>query len=304
MQAQLDAFRDFDFANSTVNLWVYKNTTSAEKYLTWYVQTDNVLNGYLRNIAVTSLNATSEIYQYGHLAQVTEISFLSIKAVETDFHFLKDQVDRFEADYPIRGVSDLKGAAGYVVKFSHLGKTVYAIRRSAANWKTTYPKKFINVIFRDGELTATENNSFSIEKNFDFFVFENLAYIKNKAAFETVLKFREGYANSFSNLQADASFAPLFSNIQPLVDFVGTNAMHLRRMSAVVQKNIYSHPNFLPNLQQFNNLRNLGLNFDPASGQILVCDRTAKVVMDVLLDHYLMSEVTANFYLVPDATRI
>lgn len=304
MQAQLDDFKKFDFLNSTVNLWIYKNSNSALRFSTWYVQTDEVLNGYLRNIATVSINQAEEIYPYGHLAEVTEISVLWIDPIETDFHFLKDLVDRIEPDFPIRGVNDLKGAAGYVVKFSHAGKTIYAVRRSSSSWKTAYPKKFINVIFRDGELAAAEDDSFAIERNFDFFAYKNNIFIENKSAFETILKFRDGYANSFSALQVDANFSPLFLNIQPLIDFVGTNAMHLRRMAAVMQKNIFSHPNFLPNLQQLNQQRNLGLNFDPVSGQILVCDKTAKLVMDALLDHYLMSEVTANFYLVPDATKI
>ena len=49
--------------------------------------------------------------------------------------------------------------------------------------------------------------------------------------------------------------------------------------------------------------RNFGLNFDD-NGKLIVCANTAKIVMQVLLDHRLLSEVTEIIYDVPDAEAV
>ncbi|MBF4355114.1 Kiwa anti-phage protein KwaB-like domain-containing protein, partial [Vibrio anguillarum] len=82
-------------------------------------------------------------------------------------------------------VSDLVGAKGYVVKFIKDGVVVYAVKRSTSTWKTSYPKKFVNMVFKNGELKGVENNAFSIEKNFDFYVINDTAFIANKKGFES-----------------------------------------------------------------------------------------------------------------------
>lgn len=302
MQAQFDSLKTFDFAQSTVHLWVYKKSTAARKYNAFYVQTDPALSARFKDIFRSEMARIIEFSAYGHLTETNEVSCLAIDVAETEFQPLKLQVDRPEPDCRARSVNDLKGADGYLVKFTHNGSTVYAVRRSVGNWKTAFSKKYLNVIFSNGELSAAEDNGFTIEKNFDFFVKDKTVFVANKRGFESTLQYRAAYNNAFSSLQQDLNFAPLFQNIQPLVTYVGTNSMHLRRMTEVVKKGIFARPNFLQNLQRVNLMRNWGINFDPATNRIVVCEQTAKTIVDVLLDHRLMSEVTANSYLVPDAT--
>lgn len=227
---------------------------------------------------------------------------MAIDVSETEFAPLKLQVDRPEPDCRSQDIKNLKGADGYLVKFMHNGETVYAVRRSIGNWKTAFSKKYLNVIFSNGELSAAEDNGFTIEKNFDFFAKDQTVFIANKRGFESTLSHRVAYNNAFSSLQIDPTFTPLFYDMQPLVNYIGTNAMHLRRMTEVVRKGIFTEPNFLQNLQRVNIARRWGINFDATSNKIIACDQTAKTIVEVLLDHRLMSEVTANSYLVPDAT--
>lgn len=75
-------------------------------------------------------------------------------------------------------------------------------------------------------------------------------------------------------------------------------------MATVEQKGLYVHPAFLANLQRVSGNRNWGINFDPATNKIIACDQTAKIILQVLLDHRLMSELTDNIYDVPDAIQI
>ena len=80
--------------------------------------------------------------------------------------------------------------------------------------------------------------------------------------------------------------------------------MQLRRMALVEQKNIYSRPNFISNLKSVNSARNWGLNFESDSNRIVPCEATVKTIIQVLLDHRLLSEITANTYDVPDAKQV
>lgn len=115
---------------------------------------------------------------------------------------------------------------------------------------------------------------------------------------------RSAYIQAFTTLQQDHSFSSLFTDLQPLVSYVGSNSIQLRRMAAVEQKSLYAQPNFLANLKQVSDHRGWGINFDPATNRIVACELTAKAILQVLLDHRLMSEVTDNIYDVPDATPI
>ncbi|EGH05003.1 hypothetical protein PSYAE_24193, partial [Pseudomonas amygdali pv. aesculi str. 0893_23] len=164
--------------------------------------------------------------------------------------------------------------------------------------------KFINMVFSNGELSAAEDNGFTIEKNFDFYCSVDTLLITAKRAFESLMQYKEAYTQAFTELQANPDFSNLFADITPLVEYIGTNSTQLRRMATIEQKSLYSNPGFMNSLKQVNALRNWGLNFDQTNDKIIVCSATAPTILQVLLDHRLMSEVTSNIYDVPDAIQI
>ncbi len=92
--------------------------------------------------------------------------------------------------------------------------------------------------------------------------------------------------------------------MQTLIDYVGTNSIQLRRMAVVEQKALSANPNFLTTLQAVSDARDWGLNFDPHSNQLIPCEQTARTILQVLLDHHLLSEVTQNIYDVPDTVPV
>lgn len=304
MQGDFNTLKAFDYAQSAVHLWVFKKSTAARKFSAYFVRTDTPLSDLLMRFVQGEMARLIEFSPYTYLAEVNDNSCLATPANGCDFHLLKAQVDRPEPEHPVRSISDLKGAEGYVVKFIHGGRTVYAVKRSTTSWKTAYPTKYINMIFRNGELSAAEDNGFSIEKNFDFYCIDSSIFISGKRNFESTMEYKVAYTQAFTNLHQSPQFSALFTDLQPLVTYVGTNSIQLRRMAAVEQKGLYAHPNFLPNLQQVNARRGWGLNFEPASHRIVPCDQTARTIMQVLLDHRLMSEVTDNIYDVPDAVPV
>ncbi|HQS57628.1 MAG: DUF4868 domain-containing protein [Gallionellales bacterium 35-53-114] len=304
MPTLFNSLRAFDYINASAHLWVFKKSIADIKFKANYVPTDQSVTNALKSLIQAEMARITEFSSYTYLSETNENSCLTTPMQETDFKFLKTQVDRPETECHVQGINNLKGAEGYLVKFSNNGETIYAVKRSTSTWKTSYPKRFINVIFADGELAATEDNGFSIERNFDFFCNDTKLFIANKRGFESVMSCRTAYTQAFSGLQANPPFAGLFTNMAPLIDYVGNNSMHLRRMAVVEQKGLYESPNFLGNLKRVSDNRGWGINFDATTNQIVACDQTVKAILQVLLDHRLMSEVTDCIYDVPDATQI
>lgn len=304
MNATFQLLRAFDFANATPHLWVFKDSQSQDKFRAFYVQTDNGLNQQFKTFVRAEVARITEHSPYSYISQTNESSCLTLDPSTTNFSKLKVLVDRLEPDHRINDSADLKGASGYVVKFISNGVIVYAVKRSTSTWKTSYPKKYINMIFSNGELSGVADNGFSIEKNFDFYVINNTAFIANKRGFESSMKYHDAYSESFTQLQANPSFSNLFSDLQPIADYVGTNAMQLRRMGVIERKGIYSRPDFITKLMVANTSRGWGLNFDIANNTIIPCANTASTIIQVLLDHRLISEITDIIYDVPDAVQV
>lgn len=119
-----------------------------------------------------------------------------------------------------------------------------------------------------------------------------------------MLKHRTEYRRAFAGLMRNPDFSALFTNLQPIAEYVGDSAIHLRRMAAIEQKGIYTNPNFLVNLQRVSDRRNWMLNFEPETTRIIPCEQTTRTILQVLLDHRLLSEVTENIYDVPDTTPV
>ncbi|BBQ32689.1 DUF4868 domain-containing protein [Aeromonas caviae] len=304
MMTDFQSLKSFDFENATPHLWVFKDSSSEARFRTFYVQTESGLNTQLKNFIATEIERITEHTPYTYISQTNENSCLTTEPASTDFPQLKALVDRLEIEHRITDVKDLKGAKGYVVKFTLNGTTVYAVKRSTSTWKTSYPKKYINMIFSNGELSGVEDNSFAIEKNFDFYVLNSTIFIANKRGFESAMQHRVAYVQAFENLKQTPVFSGLFSDINPIIEYIGTNSIHLRRMAVIEEKGIYSRPDFISTLQRVNATRNWGINFDPINNTIIPCESTASTIINVLLDHRLMSEITDNIYDVPDATQV
>jgi hypothetical protein len=304
MQQMFASLRSFNFAESSIHLWVFKRSTTADKFSARYAQTDDFLNARLIGVVQSEITRITEFADYTYLAETNENSCLATMIAGSDFENLKAVVDRPEPDWRVQNIKDLKNATGYVVKFTHNGQTVYAVKRSATNWKTSYSKTHINIIFQNGELSAAEENSFAIEKTFDFYAIGAAIFIASKRAFESAMEHRASYIQAFMNLQDNAAFSNLFNDIQPLINYVGTNSIQLRRIARIEERSLFTNPGFLAAVKTVSTRRGWRLNFDPDNGRLIPCTQTAKTIMQVLLDHRLLSEVTDLIYDVPDATQV
>lgn len=303
-QQALQALSDFDMDGASVHLWVFKRSTTQAKFTASYVRTDENLEAALRSFAFAERERITEWIPYGHLAQPTENGCLSVSANETDFAALQALVDRPEVDHAVNELDKLKGAAGYLVKFVSDGTTLYALRRSPTTWRPVYKKKgVVNTIFKNGELAAVEGVDFTIEPGFDLFALGGALLVANKRGFESMMRYRAGYVGAFEELRADPNFVGLFTDLAPLIEHVGQNGTHLRRMAVIQDKSLFLDPAYLAALRAVCAKYPWGVQFD-ASGLIVPTLETAPVIMKLLLDQRLVSEITQIMYDVPDGVRV
>lgn len=294
-------WRSFDYDTSEVQLWVFKKSTTDAKFRAWHVRTDEQVEELFRDAIKSETSRITETIAYSHISQNNESSCLEHPLEQSEgLIALLQVVDVPEAENADAKLKQLKGAVGYLVKFRAGDSVVYAVRKTAPSWRATVRKKMINAIFANGELSVAPDESFSFDAYFDFYCFNETIFVSSKRTYESTVADKVVYQKGFEDLTVDCDFTNLFTDLEPLKRYVGKNAMHLRRMTVVQQKALYNRPGFSERLKVVSETRGWGLKFDD-DGRITVCEETAKVVIQVLLDHRLLSEVTDNTYDVPDA---
>lgn len=297
-------WRELDYDNSTVQLWVFKKSTTPAKFRAWHVRTDEEVENLFRNSIKSEVSRITEKVTYNHLSQNNENSCLEHSLEESDgLIALLQAVDVPEAENTDAQLKQLRGAVGYLVKFQAGEQTVYAVRKTAPTWKPAVRNKLINAIFVNGELSAIPDESFTFDSYFDFYCLNETIFVASKRAYESTVADKKAYKISFDDLTVDPEFLSVFSDVEPLKRYVGQNSMQLRRMTVIQQKALYRAPGFSDRVKFVSEARNWGINFDQ-NGKIAVCQDTAKVVIQVLLDHRLLSEVTEIIYDVPDAEAV
>lgn len=297
-------WRQFDYDNATVQLWVFKKSTTSAKFRAWHVRTDVQVENLFREAIRSEASRITEKIVYSHLSQNNENSCLEHSLEESEgLIALLQAVDAPEAENTDARLKQLKGAVGYLVKFQSGDRTVYAVRKTAPTWKPTVRNKMINAIFVNGELSSVPNESFSFDAYFDFYCLNETIFVASKRAYEGTVSDKKAYKKSFDQLTVDPHFLAVFSDVAPLRQYVGQNAIQLRRMTVIQQKAVYTTPGFPKRVKGVSNARNWGINFDQ-NGKIVLCENTVRVVMQVLLDHRLLSEITETIYDVPDAEAV
>ena len=161
----------------------------------------------------------------------------------------------------------------------------------------------LNLVLNRNQLDLAGDEAFTIPKRFDFFVLNDDILVANKGNFESLLEYKQTYLTSFTDLQADAGFQAVFSDMTVLVGHVGTNTMHLRRMAVVQERAYYNDAAFMGKLRQVNQDRQWNILFDD-NGKIVPSAESVRAIIQVLLNHRLHSELTGHDFDVPSASPV
>lgn len=297
-------WRKFNYINSEVQLWIFKKSSTESRFRAWHVRTDKDIEKFFREIISTQVASITEKNDYSPISQNNESSCLTHSLEKSESLIaLLNIVDAPAPENTCNLLKNIIGAAGYIVKFKNSNEVVYAVRKTASTWKPKIKNSMINAMFNNGELSAIPNDTFSFDSFFDFYCFNETVFIKSKRVYESLLSEKKVYQQNFDNLLVDKKFNSIFTDMSPLRSYIGTNSMQLRRITVIQQKAIYNHPDFSKKVQIVNNIRGFGLKFDN-NGKIIPCEKTMKTIMQILLDHRLLSEITDTIYDVPDADAI
>ncbi|MBK1702762.1 Kiwa anti-phage protein KwaB-like domain-containing protein [Thiococcus pfennigii] len=208
-------WRQFDYNNAAVQLWVFKKSTTAAKFRAWHVRTDQQIEQLFRGAVESEASRITEAVAYTHLSQNNECSCLAHQLQESPgLIALLQLVDAPETENTDANLKELKGSVGYLVKFQSIDNTVYAIRKTAPTWRPKVRNNMINAIFKNGELSAAPEESFTFDSYFDFYCLNETIFVNSKRAYESTVSDTGVYRKSFDELATDADFLSLFSSIE------------------------------------------------------------------------------------------
>jgi hypothetical protein len=305
--AILDDLRTFDVEGSTVSLWVFKGPRGASDadptYTGHWVETTDSVDAVLKETVSAEIARIEEINQYALLAENNEASALQIAKDETFADIVIEAVGAETENKRVQKTEQLRNTTFYLIKMVNTDIILYAVRRTSTGWKTKRAVSARTIIFDENQLDLDDRPRFDLEKNLDFFVFDGDLLILHKGHFESILRYKEAHASDFLALQAEAEFAGIFVDLAPLVQYVGKNKIHLRRMSAVRKKGYYRDAEFMNRLRQRHTEYGFTFQFDE-DGQIIPTAETSSQIITALLDHRLKSEFSRHIYDVPSTTQV
>lgn len=300
-------FVDFDIDNAGVTVWLFKKSGgiggTSPVFTGRWIATTHELEAALKRAIVEARGAIEEVNPYSLLAQNNEASVLNIDTFETHADLIVTACADALQQRKVRDLRDIQNTEFYVIKLTSGGDVLHAVRKTDASWKSRKRGNFIDVLFRDESLELDDSPQFSLSKYVDFFIVDDQILIKEKGNFESVVSYRQAHEDDFAELQAEPLFSNLFTEIEPLVAFVGTNKIQLRRICTIRQKGHYRDNAFIDRLRQHHARYQLNLVFD-ANGKIEPTDETCSDIITALLDHRLSSAFSENVYNVPDATQV
>jgi hypothetical protein len=303
----LQTFKNFDVLGGSLNLWTFRKSqrqgVPAPTFTGHWVGITSTLEQALKNAIVEARDAITETIEYDLLAQNNEGSALTLTLVETHGDLIvtaaQDELPSKKADK----LKDLQNTSFYSVKIVSSGQTLHAIARANDSWKSRKAGGLLPVVFSDEELELEESPAFTLSKYFDFFIVEDDVLISDKAAFESVLNYKQAHADEFLALQSEPEFTGVFSDISEIVNYVGSNKIQLRRAVAIRQKGHYKNAAFMNALRSDHTQAGLTINYDPA-GRIIPSEATCADIFQALLDHRLMSLFSKKNYDVPSTSAV
>lgn len=305
MHPALKKLRDFDVAQSDVSIWTFKKSVQDKKpvFTGRWIDTTDALDQALRAAVSNARGDVTETIEYGLLAQNNEGSALTIGVEETYAPFIIDQATDPTAKRKVKKLKEIANAAFYVVKLAAEDNVIYGVRKTDDSWRTRTASGAISVVFEDDQLELDERPRFGLSRYFDFFIVDEIILVLQKARFESLLSYKEAHIEEFSTLRAEPEFFTLFTTMQPLLDYVGSNKIQLRRASAIRQKGNYKDAEFMKRLRAECGGLGFKITFN-AHGKIVPTPETCRDIFQALLDHRLESRLSQRLFDVDNTVAV
>lgn len=303
----LQGFRNFNINDSDVVLWTFKKHWSKGNdvpiYNGHWVQTTKELDDALKAAVSNVRDNIDETLNYGLLAQNNENSALTISLEETYANLIIAQSANPTEPRKAKKIKDVNNAEFYVVKMTLQESSIFCVRRTDHSWKTRKAINALSAVFNDDVMTLETGTSFTLSKYFDFFIVGDTILVTNKPNFESLLSFKQAHIDEFTSLQEEEEFVTIFSDLKHIVEFVGTNKIQLRRISAIRQKGHYKNDDFMARLRQECTALGFNILFDD-EGRMIPTPESCRDIFRALLDHRLDSRLSRKLYDVENAEAV
>lgn len=299
------ALAEFDIEHAAVQLWLFRKSgrSNDPTYTGHWVALAEPLVQALRHSISAIRDGLVEANPYDRLAMIDDGQCLLIGTDET---FADRVVTAAAAELPQRraaNVGHMQNTSFYVVKLTNSDEVLHAVTKTDSSWKSRRLHNQFNVFFNGEQLGLETNPAFSMSRGVDFFIAGDDIVILDRDDFESILNYKAAHIQDFAALQQEQVFLDLFVDVAPLVAFVGTHKLHLRRACAIRQKGLYSDAHFIERLRLNYQQAGLDLTFDD-DGKIVVTPEQCPDIIRALLDHRLHSLFSQNFYNVQNATEV
>lgn len=304
----LQNLKQFNFVSSDVGLVIVREykRERASRYTLKYVKTDDSLQMKLRGIVSRQVQQANTIEDYSFdCPEPEEDQVRTISSVGTDFNVILDRLSDLDPEQDtIEGLDELVSAKAYIIVFrDQAGIKVAAFRTLPENWKLRKSKGLIPLLFKENRFEDLEDdNIFSISNSVDFIYFQDLLFVLSKSGFERGLNFREGLLSRADELYAEAAQLRIFVNLDLLRDRVGNNLRYLRKLAIILDLGHFRESSFLSRMESLSTEKGWGVEFN--GGQILLTEGTLDVVLTILQNKRLHSEITYDDFDVDHATPV
>ncbi|UAL11684.1 Kiwa anti-phage protein KwaB-like domain-containing protein [Caulobacter segnis] len=297
MHPALETLHNFDAAQADISVWAFKKSIREQKpmFNGRWIDTTDALDIALREALRARSDDVTETMEYGLLAQNNEGSAMTIGVEETYAPLIVDQASDPTAKRKVKTLKQIANAAFYVVKYAGAESTIYGVKKTDESWRTRTSKGTISVVFGDDQLTIDERPHFTLSKHFDFLILNETILILQKSRFESLLSYKAAHVEDFSSLRSEAEFSEIFTSMQPLIEYVGSNKIQLRRASAIRQKANYRNALFMERLRAECKALGFTIKFDE-KGRIVPTAETCRDIFQALLDHRLESRLSQRLY--------
>jgi len=205
-----------------------------------------------------------------------------------------EEADVPVADNAISNLKDLQNAKYYCVKFNCGGNSVYAFKWIGATWskKNTGINSFY---LKEGALKQLEeDHSFRVTKSFDAIVFGGKEFIVNQGMYSKIFDYKEDLEDVATTACGEFVELGVVTDSEKIREYVGHNALRLKRLAAVVDRGFYKDPVFMRNLHENN--EEMKFNFAFEGGRIVPQGDKISELLTALGDRRLNSLNSGNMY--------
>ena len=197
-------------------------------------------------------------------------------------------------DNAVADLKDLQNTKYYCVKFNGNGNPVYAFKWIGAIWskKNTSLNSFF---LKEGSLKQLEeDHSFRITKSFDAIVYGEKEFVINPDFYSKIFDYKEDLVEMAVTACTELVDLGVVTDSEKIKEYIGSNALLLKRLAGVVQKGFYKDQSFMDNLKANN--RELKFNFLFDGDKVVPEEGKVAELLTALGDRRLKSLNSGNMY--------